>query len=37
MSGEAKIKGVTSTAEMVRSRGIDPKRFRAALRRAGLR
>ncbi len=36
MSGVDGIKGVTTAAEMARSLGIDPKRFRAALRRAGL-
>jgi hypothetical protein len=29
------MKGVTTAAEMARAHGIDPKRFRAALRRAG--
>lgn len=37
MSGVDGMKGVTTAAEMARSYGIDPKRFRAALRRAGLR
>lgn len=37
MSGTVGSEGVTTAAEMARSYGVDPKRFRAALRRASLR
>ena len=37
MSGAVGTEDVTTAAEMARSHGVDPKRFRAALRRASLR
>ena len=36
LSGAARMESITTAADMARLRGIDPKRFRAALRRVGL-